>query len=125
MKKLLMTASIFALTACATSGRKVDSSQLQTFTVGQTTIADAEAKLGQPTQQMSTSDGFTTLIYGYTHAEAKPENFIPFAGAFVGGVNSENQAVTLIFGADGKLKSYSQSSGQNGTGTGLVNGQSQ
>ncbi len=107
-----------ALAACSTSGTKIDQSQTQSFVVGQTTVADVENKLGQPQSQSHTSDGLTTLIYSYSHFQSHPENFIPFAGAFVGGHDAEHQSEILVFGANGKLLSMTQSSGQNNTNPG-------
>ena len=102
---LIALGCALALSACASSGVKVDPSKLDQFTVGKSTCAEVRAALGQPKQQVKTIGGDTKreiLVWKYSYAgvQSHPENFIPVVGAFVGGVDTESSVVMLVFYTD-------------------------
>lgn len=112
MKKLVLTVFFIAsLSACATTGKKIESTDLSSFKVGATTISDVEAKLGPPTSTSSDAQGIQTLHYDYSHSQARAANFIPFAGPFVGGTDTDHQSVALFFNKNNRLTNYTQTSG--------------
>ena len=118
MKKLLITAiSIMTLSACVSSGVKVDQSKLSQLHKGATTYNEAIKLLGKPSNINLDSEGHKTICYLYVSAQARPENFIPVVGAFIGGADSETTNTVLVFNENDILKSYT--SNQGGMGMGL------
>lgn len=111
-----------ALAACAASGREIKPEQLAQLKKGETTVAQAEAILGKPTNRMVNSDGGTILSYGYSRVQARPETFIPIVGAFVGGADSYGSYVSLVFDNNGVLERYIASQHAAGAGQGLASG---
>jgi len=100
-----------ALAGCgATSGTKVTDEQLQKLEVGKTTYTEAVALLGRPNYDTVMSGGKRVVTYAYSEFKARPETFIPFAGAFVGGSDGHSQAITLAFDKDGRLSDTTSSS---------------
>ncbi len=114
--------SAVILAGCAASGAKVSEQQLTQMKVGQTTWNDMVSVLGQPTSATFNSAGTRTAIYTYTQVTTRPETFIPYVGAFVGGADTKADSVMLTFGQDGKLQNYQGSTTAMGTGTGLEAG---
>lgn len=57
--------------------------------------------VGLPQQVGKDSDGNETWTYTYARASAKGTSFIPIAGAFMGGVDTQNQTLVVKFGPDG------------------------
>ena len=119
LKPLITTISFLALSACASSGVKVDQSKLSDLHKGETTYQQAVQKLGKPSSVMLLDDGSRTAMYIYTSAQARPESFIPIVGAFVGGADTENTFTTLNFDKNGILQRYSSNQGAMGIGTGF------
>ncbi|OZI21743.1 hypothetical protein CAL18_12530 [Bordetella genomosp. 7] len=119
----LLIAALIGLSGCAATGVQVKQGQLDQFKQGETTRQEVVAALGKPTTQMRNSDGTTTLLYTYAESRTRPETFIPFVGAFVGGVDTNSSHVTLTFDQAGKLLSYSSSESEMGTGMGMAAGQ--
>ena len=114
--------SLFALatlTACVSAGVKVDQSKLAEFHKGKTTYQEVVQELGKPNQTSITEDGSKTAIYMYHSAQARPENFIPIVGAFVGGADAEHSTVIMRFDKNGILKSYNSLQGSTGAGRGF------
>jgi hypothetical protein len=86
------------ITGCATveSGQKFDTSAEARLEVGQTTVTDAEAWFGKPTQVTQNSDGSKVLVYVHVVAH----------GNFVGHGSAETETLGLSFGPDGKLRRF-------------------
>jgi len=114
-----LIALLLVLPSCASSGVRVDQSQLSRFRDGETTYDQAVAALGRPSQVLMPGDGTRTIVYAYFSAQARPESFIPVVGAFVGGSDVENSVVTMRFDRDGVLRNVTSSQGSTGTGRGL------
>ncbi|MCI2809392.1 hypothetical protein [Eoetvoesiella caeni] len=111
------------LVGCASSGVRVTDDQVSKFTKGQTTKTEVIAALGQPTTTMRQSDGTVTVVYNYVESSARPETYIPFVGAFIGGADSRSNMATLRFDANDTLIDYSTAQSQYGTGLGAAAGQ--
>lgn len=123
MKRLAFVVVLAGLLAgCAASGVQVKEEQLSQFEKGKTTIPQVVAALGQPSHQMLMPNGSRMLIYSYAQVQTRPETFIPFVGAFVGGADMKTNSATLMFDQAGVLQSVSASSGATGTGMGLSSG---
>ena len=108
---VVMIAAI-ALSACTyTSGTQVTADQAKQFVVGQSTIADVEAKLGQPTNSLTNSDGTQTLqyVYDYTHQDAT--NYIPIYGLVKTHVEQASNRTSFVFSSNGVLQSYASGTG--------------
>jgi hypothetical protein len=101
---------------------RVDESNLTSFEKGKTTYPEVLNRLGQPTSNTLLPDGRRMLMYSWVAARARPENFIPLVGPFVGGADSRSSNVIIWIGTDGKLESYSASQSQYGMGRGLEAG---
>ncbi len=106
MKKIvfaLLAACLLA--ACATSGVKIDMSQVDQLKPGVSTIADAERLFGPPQSQTTHTDGTTMLGYGNGHEQMGLSSFLPIGH----GPSTQTQSLALIFDSHGRyLKSWSQ-----------------
>lgn len=108
------------LTACASSGVRVTDDQMSQFREGQTTRQEVITALGSPTMNVRNADGTSALIYSYFEARTRGSTFIPIVGAFVGGADTRQNTVTINFDRDGVMQSYSSTSGETGTATGIA-----
>ena len=115
-------AAAFLLAACAASGVQVKQEQLAQFDAGSTTIEDVLQTLGPPNQSVIGPDGSRMLIYSYAQVQTRPETFIPFVGAFVGGADMKTNVAILRFDRTGLLVDTTSSSGAYGTGLGTASG---
>ncbi len=122
MKLPSMLLAAFLLTGCVSAGVRVDEANLHSFEKGKTTYSEIVARLGPPTTNSLLPDGRRMLMYSYVQATARPENFIPLVGAFVGGADSRSSNVILWIDQEGKLASFSTSESQYGVGRGLEAG---
>ncbi len=120
MFRYLVVGAALGLAACgAQSGTKVEQSQVQQFEVGKTTYDEVVVTLGPPTSSSISSDGTRTAVYSYAEYRTRPETFIPFAGAFIGGADTETSSATFMFDRDNVLTSYSASEGGSGISHGV------
>ncbi len=101
-----------ALSACTyTSGTNVSADQAKQFVVGQSTIADVESKLGQPSNSLTNSDGTKTLDYQYNYTHQDATNYIPIYGLLQSHVEQTQNKATFVFSSGGVLQSYSSAAG--------------
>lgn len=108
-----------AVTGCATTGTKVNSSELAQFHKGVTTEAQVEQALGPPQASGLNSNGTTTISYVYAHASPKAVDFVPIVGLFAGGANAESTTVVLTFAKNGTLESYKATHAKQDVHTGI------
>lgn len=87
---------VLPLAACMTVGHPYDASKVGQFVVGQTTVDQAIAALGQPQERETESDGAVRLHYQYIPDDAR--NYIPFNPA---GVHVQNQDTYIYFDRSG------------------------
>jgi outer membrane protein assembly factor BamE (lipoprotein component of BamABCDE complex) len=121
MKHLIIIAFSIILAACGATGVKITDSQIANLKKGQTTIDQATAQLGQPTNRMTLSD-FTTLTYSYGEYSARAASFIPVVGVFAGGADVRSSMVMLKFDKQGILQDIITSQSQYGAGNGVSAG---
>ncbi len=102
--KLFAAICLLSLSACGvSSGTMVKPQQVSEFAAGTTTYDDVITQLGSPSTVKSSSDGSKTASYTHASVKARPESFIPFVGAFVGGADSTAHTVNFIFNRNGIL----------------------
>lgn len=106
MHKAILTFVALSMTACASSGTKVDQSSLQQFQKGQTTLPQIVAALGEPTSTITRDDGTKIVTYSYAQYQTRPETFIPYIWPLVGGGDTHTSAVVFNFDASDVLQSY-------------------
>ena len=63
--KLVLASFVLLLAGCTTIGRPYDASKIGQFVVGQTTVDQAIAALGEPQERETESDGTVRLHYQY------------------------------------------------------------
>ena len=93
---------LLVLSACTSTGTKVDKAKLTAFVKGKTTYSEIVQQLGKPDQSRANQDGTTTILYTYKLTADSAATYIPFVGGFIeGGAGSEDTTVTINF--DNKL----------------------
>lgn len=117
--RIFAMAAAVALSGCMASGVQVDQKAVAQFQKGKTTIAEVEAALGPPSNSTISSDGNQIIMYNYFQMQTRPETFIPYVGAFVGGADTKNSFAMFVFNGNGVLTNYTLSSGQMGMGRNL------
>ncbi|GEM_PF-685250 len=97
MNRICVVIAALILSACATSGgHPISQQQIEAIKPGQTTRDDLLSAFGKPLVRSQNSDGTEVLGWGYAK--------IGFAGS-----SYENQSISVIFGQDGKVVSYTTS----------------
>jgi len=122
MRLFLMVIMAAILSACMSTGTRVDQDKVSQFTKGKTTYDAVVQTLGKPDRTMVNSDGTKTIMYIYMHSQSKASNFIPFVGAFIGGEEMENSFATFTFDKRLVLTGYTSSQGGSNMNTGIING---
>lgn len=93
-----------ASNASKTSGTQVDQAQIEQFQKGVATVADVEAKLGQPQQTAQNPDGGLTLTYVGKSATGNAQSYVMFARWANGSETTiTTRNVAFIFGPQSKL----------------------
>jgi outer membrane protein assembly factor BamE (lipoprotein component of BamABCDE complex) len=115
LKLILSAMAAIWMVACASTGQNYDESKVSQIKKGETTEAELVQWFGQPEQRGITSESLTTLTWQYFEARVKGKSFIPYAGAFVGGSDSQHKTLTVTLGADGKVTSFNSSAGKSET----------
>lgn len=107
-------AALFAvvLAGCASTGAKVDSSTIGGFKPGVTTVADAEAALGQPFQATRLPDGTQQLQY-VTKVDSVSD--APTTGSSIPKHTTSNVSTMLSFDTSGHfVRSWSSTGSKTG-----------
>jgi len=113
--------TIVAATGCVSMGRKLDQEAVNRIHEGKTTRAEVVQWLGSPDQTTRMGES-TTFQYHFVRASAKPEGFIPIVGAFAGGVNMQNQMVSVTFDRNDVVRQLMTTGGGSEIGVGLSAG---
>ena len=113
MKTILLI--IIFLTGCTASGVYVSEVDAVNFQKGKTTLDEVLAQLGDPVNKTIKSNGDIFITYAYTEAKARPETYIPYIGALVGGADAMTTATVFRFDDSGILKDYTFSETKTGT----------
>lgn len=119
MKPVILLICTMLLAGCVTAGVKVNEANLARFEKGRTTYGQILTGLGIPTTNTLLPDGRRMLMYTWVDARARPQNFIPLIGPFVGGADSRSSSVIIWIARDGTLDTYSASQSEYGIGRGL------
>jgi outer membrane protein assembly factor BamE (lipoprotein component of BamABCDE complex) len=98
---------LLVLSACSSTGTKVDQDKLSAFVKGKTTYTEVVRQLGKPDKSESFNNGTTIIKYTYKESVAKAANYIPIVGGFIeGGAGSEDTTVTIRFDSKSVLAGY-------------------
>lgn len=108
-------------TSCVSMGRKLDQDAVNRIHEGKTTRTEVVQWLGSPDQTTRVGE-MTTFQYHFARASAKPAGFIPVVGAFAGGVDVQNQMVSVTFDRNGIVRQLISSGGGSEMGVGLSAG---
>ncbi len=122
-KTILSLSLVAILAGCASSGRKFDTQAASQIQKGTTTKAQVQQLVGLPQNIGKDSDGNETWTYAYTRATAKGTSFIPIAGAFMGGVDTQDQRFVVKFNPEGVVTFTDLSFGGMSTDMGATAGQ--
>lgn len=125
MRYLFVVVTVLALTACVSSGQKVDQGKLAEFVKGKTTYDEVIQELGKPSRSTTDSEGSRTLTYSYMQIQGSALNYIPIVGPLIGGSEMESTTVFLHFDENSLLTDYTASEGGSSTGTGILSGRKQ
>ena len=106
---LFATAMIF-FAGCASVGNNFDDSKASQIIKGQTSEADLIQMFGQPQSRSMNSEGQTILNWMYSQSAVRGESFIPYVGAFVGGMNTKEKSLNVTLQND-RVVSYSSTGG--------------
>jgi outer membrane protein assembly factor BamE (lipoprotein component of BamABCDE complex) len=113
--------ALLLITGCVSMGRKLDQDAVNRIHEGKTTRDEVVQWLGSPDQTTRVGET-TTFEYHFMRASAKPEGFIPIVGAFAGGMNTQNQMVSVTFDNRGIVRQLMTSGGGSEIGFGLSAG---
>jgi hypothetical protein len=116
---IALTALCIGIAGCASTGTKVETSQIQQFQRGVTTYSEVAAALGDPTTLSTGSDGKKVAVYSYAQSTIRPESFIPYIGLVAGGADVKTNAVAFRFDSSDRLVDYSSTVSTAGAGYGF------
>ena len=94
------------LVGCSSVGKPIAKEKIKQIQVDVTTEPDLIRMFGVPSTKTLDASGNIVLTWVYSHAATKPETFIPVAGAFVGGVKTRLQQLTVLIGKRGRVERY-------------------
>jgi outer membrane protein assembly factor BamE (lipoprotein component of BamABCDE complex) len=106
MKAVAALLIMALLASCASVGTPIAQENVKKIRPGVTTEADLVRMFGQPSTKTLDSNGKTILGWIYSEAQTKGTTFIPIAGAFVGGVNTRTQMLSVLIGRNGRVERY-------------------
>lgn len=98
----LLAAAAFAA-GCSTTGHNVTADQVKEITVGKSTRADVEAKLGKATFERTTPDGYSMLSYVFVDPDIRPASFALINEGPTAGVDAKSRSAGFFFDRQGVL----------------------
>ncbi|HEY9074751.1 MAG TPA: outer membrane protein assembly factor BamE [Desulfobaccales bacterium] len=119
MRKMVLLILCLFIVGCFSSGNKdiMDYTKTSQIQQGKTTKEEARILLGDPNHTTIMPNGDEIWVYSYTRATARPTTFIPIVGLFAGGTDVKGKTISLIFDANGVLKTASQGQMKGGGGS--------
>lgn len=87
---ILLALAVFAIAGCANVGKPFDPALAETIVIGQTTLAEIQAKFGEPFKK-GTQNGDLVWVYEYNE--------------YRGSGNSVSQNLTIVFDRNNIVKS--------------------
>lgn len=121
MRSAVAMVLVLGLAGCATSGRRMQTDRLTEIHEGITTEREVLALLGTPQTKTLDSSGNTLLLYYYTKAKTRASTMIPVVGLFTGGMDLENQMLTVLVNRDGLVEKYTLNDSTTPINTGILN----
>ena len=112
--RIVLAVIVTAFAACGSAGTEVTRAKAATIQKGKTTREEVIASLGEPNSLTRDSSGRETLHYAYARSTVKPATFIPFVGAFAGGVNTTTSAFDVKLNPQGVVEEYLETQGTMG-----------
>jgi hypothetical protein len=104
------------LAGCGTTGHNVTAEQVKDITIGKTTRADIEAKLGKATFERVTPDGLQMLSYVFVDPDIRPASFAFINEGPTAGVDGLSRSAGFFFDEKGTLFDMRGSERMFGTG---------
>ena len=100
------------LVGCASGGNDVlrtqDAATVDRYVVdGKTTRSEVEKIYGPPSATSFADAQNDIWIYRWGRATAKPENFVPYVGTFMGGSNLQQKELVILFNAQSVVVRHS------------------
>lgn len=125
-KYLILASLLLALGGCASTGsmamKNENTTTLQQKIIkGKTTKQEITQLFGEPQSRSVDDRGNETWTYSYSNSTSNIANFIPYAGALIGGAESKTRIMTVTFYKSNRVKTYNLSESQDETRTGLFN----
>ncbi len=106
MKIVIAAALAVAITGCSSVGTPIAKEKVNRIQIGVTTEPDLIRMFGVPSTKTLDLNGNVVLSWVYSAARTKPETFVPVAGAFIGGINTRMEQLTVLIDGKGKVERY-------------------
>ncbi len=100
---MIAASTTSASNASKTTEKQVDPAQITQFQNGVSTVADVQAKLGEPQQSAQKPEGGTTLTYIYRNASSNSASYVPFVRWGAGEVAVKTTDVVFEFDSAGRM----------------------
>lgn len=118
MRKLFACIAALMIGACtSTTGTSIGEERLAELKQRKATIQEVVAQFGQPNASQLMPNGERLLVYAQQKVRMDPKAAIPVVGLFANDSGFSTATVSLTFGVDGILTSYSSQSTNYGGGT--------
>jgi len=115
---MVMFSGCAAKTGNSKLAEATNESVSQTIVKGTSTKADLRRSFGEPQKVDFTESGLEKWEYQFIRKSHKAINFVPIAGAFVGGTNDTTKTLLVVFKGD-VVENYALSTAQGETKAGL------
>jgi outer membrane protein assembly factor BamE (lipoprotein component of BamABCDE complex) len=122
-KQLIIVGVVVSLmlTGCATSGVRIDQDKVAQIKENVTTEQEVIRLLGSPYTKTLSSDGKIMMFYQYTKVKNRASNFIPIMNLMTGGMDMQQQMLTVLIGKNGKVEKYTLNDSATAVNSGIVN----
>lgn len=108
MRKLFACIAALMIGACtSTTGTSIGEERLAELKQQKATVQDIVAQFGQPNASHLMPNGERILVYTQQKVRMDPKAAIPVVGLFANDSGFSTASVSLIFGTNGVLSSYS------------------
>ena len=99
---------MLVLSACASTGTRVEQEKLAAFVKGKTTYSEVIQQLGKPDHEIiDNAEGAKTLIYTFKQTANSAASYIPFVGGFIeAGAGSDDTTVMIKLDSKSVLTGY-------------------
>lgn len=118
MNTLFVCIAALALAACtSTTGVSISEERLAEMKQRKATVQDVVAQFGPPSGSQLMPNGDRVLVYVQSKVRMDPKAAIPIVGLFANDSGYSSASVSLTFGSEGTLQSYSAQNMNYGGGT--------